>query len=332
MKKPHLTAISIVNQGDFASVAELERRLKALRAALDPLASPLDTIVVVNGVSDLPAGEIQAMLARTPDVQVFSLAEEVDRDVAFLAGLESALGDAVLMIDLDSYDVDLFASMLSAFGAGNDVVLVRGEQGRGGLYALLRRGFFGVYRAMTGLDEAQLATQKILSRGAVNYVLQFGDGATLLRTLALRSGFRTEILDSRLQDHRPRSAGSALAKGMRLLTAATSRPMRLASLIGVLGGALNLFYMLYVLLVAIFKADVQQGWVTLSLQSSGMYCLFSIILALLAEYIMQIHAHAVRRPTYYVAAEYRSPTMTRERQLNVVGDGATASTAERATR
>jgi len=76
---------------------------------------------------------------------------------------------------------------------------------------------------------------------------------------------------------------------------------------------------LYVLGILVFKDDVATGWPSLTLLMSGMFFVVCLVLALLSEYVVQIHTRVIHRPPYVIASEHRSQTLSREKRLNVVG-------------
>lgn len=84
-----------------------------------------------------------------------------------------------------------------------------------------------------------------------------------------------------------------------------------------------MLYSVYVFCVYLFKADVAEGWTTLSLQLASMMLVFSVVLLFLSEYVIQIHsASPPRSRRYLVVRELRSPLSRRTQRLNVVdGEG-----------
>jgi hypothetical protein len=94
------------------------------------------------------------------------------------------------------------------------------------------------------------------------------------------------------------------------------------------GAVANLVYSVYVIAIAIAKQDVAPGWVTLSLQQSGMFLLISLVLLMLGEYIIHMARLSNEGPPYHVAQEFTSARMSRREKLNVE-DVATAPTAAR---
>ena len=59
------------------------------------------------------------------------------------------------------------------------------------------------------------------------------------------------------------------------------------------------------------------GWVTLSLQQSGMFFLLSLVLLVLGEYVLHMAKLAANAPSYYVTDEFTSAQITRQDRLNV---------------
>ena len=74
---------------------------------------------------------------------------------------------------------------------------------------------------------------------------------------------------------------------------------------------------MYVVVIALFKHDVAPGWVSLSLQQSGMFLLISLVLLVLGEYILHMGALSNEGPLYHVAQEFTSARLTRREKLNI---------------
>lgn len=98
--------------------------------------------------------------------------------------------------------------------------------------------------------------------------------------------------------------------------------MRLVTTLSLFGALVNLFYSTYVIAVALLKPDVAPGWVTLSLQQSGMFFLISLVLLILGEYILHTASLSNEGPRYHVAQEFTSAVITRREKLNIEGANA----------
>jgi hypothetical protein len=151
-------------------------------------------------------------------------------------------------------------------------------------------------------------------------VLRSVDGEMLLRSRKIASGFPSSAVtidDPGYTWPAPKLVDS-FGKAMRLLLASSSAPLRFISIVGCLGSATALAYTIYVLLVYFFKEDVQPGWTTMSLQLSFLTFILSAMLALLSEYVVQIHSASFARRRYIVSREIRSQLSARSGRMNVV--------------
>ena len=93
--------------------------------------------------------------------------------------------------------------------------------------------------------------------------------------------------------------------------------MRLVTSLSLFGAAANLIYSFYVVGISLFKADVAPGWVSMSLQQSGMFFLMSLVLLVLGEYILHMASLSNEGPLYHVGQEFTSARMTRREKLNI---------------
>jgi hypothetical protein len=111
--------------------------------------------------------------------------------------------------------------------------------------------------------------------------------------------------------------GESIDRGIRLLVSTTHAPMRLVTGLSLFGAVANLLYSVYVVAIGILKTDVAPGWISMSLQQSGMFFLISLVLLVLGEYILHMANLSNEGPLYHVAQEFTSARMTRNEKLNI---------------
>jgi hypothetical protein len=111
--------------------------------------------------------------------------------------------------------------------------------------------------------------------------------------------------------------GESIDRGMRLLVSTTRAPMRLVTSLSLFGAVANLVYSIYVVAIGLLKTDVAPGWISLSLQQSGMFFLISLVLLVLGEYILHMASLSNEGPLYHVGQEFTSARMTRREKLNI---------------
>jgi glycosyltransferase involved in cell wall biosynthesis len=276
--------------------ALLEQAVRQTIAVVELLVSDYEVIVVDNGSDDASVGMLKGLTSEhgLPNMQVYALTKEVDRDAASWVGVENALGDYIAVVDITTDDIHFLPTMLNSAVSGADVVfaknLVRSAQSLG--YRLSFSAFNFLYSRFNGVNLQREAPMfRLLNKRVANFILQHPQPALTYRHLPATGGFAKVNLE---YSH-----------------------VRLVTTLSMFGALANLIYSGYIIEIAIFKENVAPGWVTMSLQNSGMFFLISLVLLVLGEYILHMANLSTEGPLYHVAQEFTSAVMTRKNKLNI---------------
>ncbi|RXV74170.1 glycosyltransferase [Burkholderia stabilis] len=303
---------------------QLDGILQNASSQLAALVSDYELIVVDNSSDDSSIAVLKNLTGQDglPNLQVYALTKEVDADTAAWVGFENALGDFVAIIDPLVDDIAFLPEMLEKAENGADVVFARNRQKPTHRlsYRIAHSVFNSVYKHLNAINLDNDAPQyRLLSKRVVNFILQHSQPALTYRYLPATGGFARENLDYSATPlaSTPKKLGESIDRGMRLLVSTTRAPMRIVTTLSLFGAVANLVYSVYVLAIAAFKSDVAPGWVSLSLQQSGMFLLISLVLLLLGEYILHMASLSNEGPPYHVAQEFTSARITRREKLNI---------------
>lgn len=315
-----LSVVYVVrNQGH-----QLESIIQSASEKLSSLVTDYELIIVDNASDDKSINLLKNLTGQSgyPNMQVYALTKEVDGDTASWVGLENALGDFVVVIDPLLDDIGFLPEMLDKAVMGADVVFANNQQKpRQSLaYRAAYTAFNFLYKSFNGIHLANEAPQfRLLSKRVVNFILQHPQPAVTYRHLPATGGFaRTNMeYSAKPLTKSTKKLGESIDRGMRLLVSTTQAPMRLVTSLSLFGAAANLLYSVYVVAVGFFKTDVAPGWVSLSLQQSGMFFLISLVLLVLGEYILHMASLSNEGPLYHVGQEFTSARMTRREKLNI---------------
>lgn len=329
-----LSVVFVVrNQSD-----NIESIMTQAAAVISDLVSDYELIIVDNASDDNSIAVMKRITGENglANLQVYALTKEVDNDTASWVGLESALGDFVVVIDPLADDIAFLPQMLDQAMGGSDVVFANNEQKP--KQSLAYRGaysiFHGLYSWFNGIHLAKEAPQyRILSKRVINFILQHPQPAMTYRHLPATGGFTRSYLNysSTPKAAQTKRLGESVDRGMRLLVSTTRAPMRLVTSLSLFGAIANLIYCVYVVAVGIFKSDVAPGWISFSLQQSGMFFLISLVLLVLGEYILNMASLSNEGPPYHVGQEFTSAVMTRHEKLNIEEVGSLDSSKHRAS-
>lgn len=303
---------------------QLEKTLKDAEAGLAELVSDYELIIVDNASNDDSVAVLKALTGERglANLQVYALTKEVDADTASWVGLENALGDFIAVIDPLADDIHFLPEMLDKAVHGAEVVFATNAQKSQqslpyrAAYAL----FYSLYKRLNGIHLAKEAPQyRLLSKRVANFILQHPQPAMTYRHLPATGGFARINLDYSAPPKmaQTKHLWESVDRGMRLLVSTTRVPMRLVTMLSMFGAGANLLYSFYVVAIGLFKPDVAPGWVSLSLQQSGMFFLISLVLLVLGEYIVNMVSLSNEGPLYHVGQEFTSARMTRHEKLNI---------------
>src|SRR5687768_8129116 len=315
-----LSAVFVVrNQADH-----IEKILSDAATGISALVSDYELIIVDNASDDDSVSILKNLTGENgqPNLQVYVLTKEVDADTASWVGLENALGDFIAVIDPLADDVGFLPEMLDKAVSGADVVFASNQQkpAQSLAYRNAYAVFNGLYKWFSDINLAQEAPQyRVLSKKVVNFILQHPQPAITYRHLPATGGFARANLSYSAPPKvsHTKHLGESIDRGMRLLVSTTRAPMRLVTSLSLFGAVANLVYSIYVVAVGFLKADVAPGWISLSLQQSGMFFLISLVLLVLGEYILHMASLSNEGPRYHVAQEFTSARITRREKLNI---------------
>ncbi|MBC3869480.1 glycosyltransferase [Undibacterium oligocarboniphilum] len=303
---------------------QLEKILKDAEVGLAGLVSDYELIIVDNASNDDSVAVLKVLTGEQgfANLQVYALTKEVDADTASWVGLENALGDFVAVINPLEDDVNFLPTMLDKAVSGVEVVFASNAQKspQSLAYRVAYATFNSLYKRLNGIHLAKEAPQyRVLSKRVVNFILQHPQPAVSYRHLPATGGFAQSNLDYSAppKTEQPKRLWESVDRGMRLLVSTTRAPMRLVTMLSMFGAFANLLYSFYVVAVGLFKSDVAPGWVSLSLQQSGMFFLISMVLLVLGEYIVNMVSLSNEGPLYHVGQEFTSARMTRHEKLNI---------------
>ena len=311
--------ITFHNQAD-----EIKPLLTSASSLLENLVMDYEIIIIDNASTDHSLLHLKELVKLTglPNLQIYALTRAVDSDTASWVGVENALGDFIAVVDPFADSISFLAKMLEKAMRGFDVVYAKNAliSTQKFTYKFSYSIFNIIYRLSSGINLANEVPQfKLFSRRVVNFILQHPRPVIAYRHLPITGGFSRSILhySATPKYFYDKKLSEGFYRGMRLLFSTTRLPMRIVTSFSLFGAATNLIYSVYVVIIGITKSNIAPGWVSLSLQQSGMFFLISFVLFILGEYILQMVTLSNEGPSYHVAQEFNSARITRHEKLNI---------------
>ena len=273
---------------------------------------PFEVLLVDDGSTD---GTWQAICdASAVDARVvgLSLSRNFGKDAAIFAGLREASGDAVIVMDGDlQHPTSVIPELITRWRSGAQVVegVKRTRAGQPFAVRFGARTFNRAFSRSTGVDLTDATDLRLLSRAAVEALLELPEHAVFFRGTSTWIGFRREQVEF---DVEPRPHGTsrfsvlALARfAVRSLTAFTSAPLHLVTLLGVAFALFSVALGSHTL-ISWMRGVAVEGFTTVILLLLIQGSAILLGLGVIGEYLARIHDEVKARPRFIVEARTAS--------------------------
>jgi len=286
-------------------VTEFHRRVSAVCQAI--VGGSYETVLVDDGSSDHTWERIHDLVSGGGRVVGVRLSRNHGHQLALSAGLTFARGERVLIIDADLQDPpELLPAMMKLMDEGADVVYGQRVARRG--ESVFKRGTAAMfYRLLDSLTDVRIPVDagdfRLMSRRALDVLLSMPEHHRFIRGMVSWIGFRQVPL---LYERQERFAGATkypFSKMLRLaldaVTSFSTRPLRLASMLGVLFGLCGLGGLLYTL-GSWMAGRVVPGWTSATSINLLLGSTQLLVLGILGEYLGRLYVESKGRPLFVV--------------------------------
>lgn len=321
--KDHMKSESFVSLVLLAcnGMSGLKASLVEGQALLEATYSDYEIVVVGMGPASASFAEDDQILNLVPCVRFIQLTSAVHEDVAWGAGLETAIGDFVVLLNPATDPISVIPALVDSCRAGYDVVIGTAEPGDSLGYVLFRAFADRVLRAIE-YDLPRNATGlRCLSRRAVNSVTRVGRFHHQFYLRIQKTGYPSLAFPYALLSRRSRRDLAGGCRNLiRLMVFNSSRPLRWMSLLGFSGSVAACLFATYSVLLHLVTGNVVQGWTTTVLFMSFLFMLQFIMMAFFGEYLGRLLDDRSEQADYAVIYEKNSSIMVNADRVNVMLD------------
>ena len=304
-ERVHAVDISIVIpvHNEALNLIEMCRRL---RNVLD--GSNYEIIFADDGSTDDTRGAVMRERANDPRVKLLSLSRNFGHQEALSAGLDFALGDAVIAMDGDlQHPPELIPKLLDKWRCGYEIVTtVRLSTADAGLLKrIFSRSFYALLNRLSDLNLREgSADFRLMDRVAVNALRQMPEHSRFLRGMVQWIGFKQISVpyhaDAREAGVSKYSIRRQLRLGLLATVSFSSTPLYILAMFGFILAAASFLYGIYAIAArVIFNATVI-GWASVLAGVMFIGGVQLISLGMLGVYIAKIYEEAKARPVYLI--------------------------------
>ena len=291
------------------ALSELGARLTAVMGRLD---GPAEVILVDDGSRDGSLEAIRALSERDPRFRGVELSRNFGHQVAITAGMDLAVGDAVVVMDADlQHPPEVIEELVTRWQAGYEVVYaVRADRaGEPRLKRVTARLFYRALARLADVDVPENAGDfRLVDRRALDAFRSLRETNRYVRGMFSWIGFRQTGVPYRYEARVGGSSKYTMKRMSQLagyaLTSFSSAPLRVALHLGFVVASLSILAGVAAVIANLAGAFTVPGWTSLVFVTSFLGGVQLSILGVVGVYLSRVYEEVKNRPLYIVRELY----------------------------
>ena len=266
-------------------------------------------LFVNDGSKDATLDEIKKLAEQDARVRYVSFSRNFGKEAAMYAGLKSASGDYVALMDADLQDPPaLLPQMIQMIESGEcDNVATRrvNRKGEPPIRSFFAKCFYKVMRKLTHIEIADGARDyRLMSRAMVNSILSVCEYNRFSKGIFAWVGYETRWLEF---ENVERAAGETKWSFWKLVRYSfdgivnfSDTPLRISSYLGLLLTGLSFVAIIIEVIRALVFGDPVAGWPSLVCIITFIGGIQLFCMGIMGQYIAKTYMEVKRRPHYIV--------------------------------
>jgi dolichol-phosphate mannosyltransferase len=277
-----------------------------LTQVMQGLNEPYEILFVNDGSRDNTYVQLEQFEAQDDAVRVLDFSRNFGHQVAITAGMDHAVGQAIVVIDADLQDPpELIVAMISKWKAGYDVVYAKRVSRKGETWFKKQSAalFYRVLHRLSDIDiPLDTGDFRLIDRQVADQLKAIREKSRFVRGLVSWVGFRQTAVEYERDERLYGVTKYPLKKMIKLsldgMTSFSIKPLKITSYLGILSSIAGFIYMLYVLYLRFFTEHTIAGWTSAIIVQLFFNGVILIMLGIIGEYVGRIHDESKDRPIY----------------------------------
>ncbi len=270
-----------------------------------------ELLYVDDGSVDGTVAEVKKLHERDERAHLVSFSRNFGKEAAMYAGLQKAKGDYVVIMDADLQDPpSLLPEMFSYLSEGYDSVATRrvSRKGEPPVRSFFARRFYKLMKKISQTEIMDGARDyRLMTRQMVDAILSMKEYNRFTKGIFGWVGFKTKWIEyenvERLKGETKWNFWKLLIYSFEGITAFSTMPLLLASVVGVLFCILAFLMIVFIIVRKLIYGDPVSGWpslVCIILMTSGVQFFCT---GILGQYLAKTYMEVKNRPIYLVKEE-----------------------------
>lgn len=304
MKKLISIIVPAYNEQD--NVDELASRLQGVFAA--NTAYDFEAIIVENGSQDNTYGKLLAVHRQDNRFKILQLARNFRMDGGITAGLNSATGDAAVIMTADLQDPpELITEFIKKWEEGYENVfgIVTKRNGTSALRKFNSQLFYKVANALTGgMIPKNVSDFRLIDRKVYETINSIHERNRFLRGIFAWVGYKSTGIEHERAERFAGVSGAHTFKVIELalkgIFAHSYVPLKLITLIGIAVSTLSFILLAWTVVKAVVWGVPFAGYGTIMTVMLLMFGILFTMLGVVSEYVGLIYEEVKQRPNFII--------------------------------
>ncbi len=271
-----------------------------------------EIIFVDDGSSDATFDKIKTLSEKESNISGLTFSRNFGKEAAISAGLASATGDCVVVIDCDlQHPPEKIVEMYRLWEQGFEIVegikTTRGKERK--VHGLAARGFYSIISSMVGFDMSNASDFKLLDRKVVDILNRIPEKKGFFRAISFWVGYKKATVEfdvkERLEGTSKWSAISLVKYAISNISAYSTAPMQIVTVLGFIMLFITAVFGVWALVDKI-QGRALEGMTTVIIILIFIGSIMMISLGIIGYYVARIYEEIKGRPKYIVSASCKS--------------------------
>ena len=271
-----------------------------------------EIIFVDDGSADSTYEQIKKMSDKKQNVCGLHFSRNFGKEAAISAGLASASGDCVVVLDCDlQHPPEKIVEMYKLWQSGYEIVegvkSSRGKESK--IKGWAARSFYSIISSLVGFDMSNASDFKLLDRKVVDILNRIPERKGFFRAISFWVGFKKTTVEFEVKDRlggeSKWSAVGLFKYAISNISAYSTAPMQLVTVLGLMMLAITAIFSVWALIDKI-SGRALEGMTTVIIILIFIGSIMMISLGIIGYYVARIYEEIKGRPKYIVSSSCQS--------------------------
>ena len=271
-----------------------------------------EIIFVDDGSTDTTYEKIQNLADKEKNIYGLHFSRNFGKEAAISAGLASACGDCVVVIDCDlQHPPEKIVEMYRLWQQGYEIVegikKTRGKESK--IHGFAAKSFYSIISSMVGFDMSNASDFKLLDRKVVDILNKIPEKKGFFRAISFWVGYKKSIVEfevkKRLEGTSKWSGIGLLKYAISNISAYSTAPMQIVTVLGVIMLIITAIFGVWALIDKLCGRALE-GMTTVIIILIFIGSIMMISLGIIGYYVARIYDEIKGRPKYIISSSCKS--------------------------